>query len=61
MGKELSSEDAMDIMVSKVNSTILYIWNLSREYILNILTTYTNYIQYLCEVTEVLTNLMVSR
>ena len=45
MGKELSSEDAMDIMVSKVNSTILYIWNLSREYILNILTTYCNYIQ----------------
>lgn len=37
MGKRLISEDAMDIMVSKVNNTILYIWNF--------LTTYSNYIQ----------------
>ena len=37
MGKRLISEDAMDIMVSKVNNTILYICNF--------LTTYSNYIQ----------------
>lgn len=37
MGKRLISEDAMDIIVSKVNNTILYIWNF--------LTTYSNYIQ----------------